>query len=714
MKKILIILNLCLISIPLFFISLQQVYAVDEPNVLSQHNLNPTFSHQSGFYDEAFYLEIYPKPNTIVFYTLDSSTPDFNSTQYVEPILIEEQWIEATGDEVLIQREIDGPSVIPVPQYPISMIRTGSQRWISPREDIFKATVIKVIAYDYEQNESSVLTNSYFVTNNASEKYSFPVISISTDIHHLFDYETGIHIPGIHYDPTISEVDNSNRTGNYYQTGQEWEKPVFIEYFDENGSLQFSQNAGLRIHGSLSRKYPLKSYRLYARNEYDDQGMFNYQFFDTKELNTFKRIILRNGGQTYQYSFFGEAAAQALLEPLSLDIQYSKPVILFLNGEYFGIRNLRDRYDDWYLETHYGVDRDDVTILTGHAVVQDGSSKGSVHYQSMYSYATRRDMSIHNNYEYIKTQMDVDNFIDYYIAELYFGNVDWPQNNVMYWRKNVAYNQDAPYGHDGRWRWLVVDIDAGFGASWGGYYPEINSFERITGDSWKTGKLFTSLLENNQFKAKFIYRFIDLLSTTFSAEVAAELVQDMINLYAPEMQDHIDRWGYPTSYNTWMIYANRVLTFAQNRPENVYQHLLEHYDLDQTYQLTIDVDETFGHIQVNSLVIPETSFPYQTSVFDGLPVTLKALPKPGYRFVGWFNHDQHIMSSRKEIILPLYEDLNLVAAFEEGEEIDEGTQPLMYTNFIIYSSIFTLGSVSILVYLLYDTKKRKLFPFHRS
>ncbi|MDX9692297.1 MAG: CotH kinase family protein, partial [Acholeplasmataceae bacterium] len=514
MRKSIIVTLMIFISI--YSLSFLSVYGLNQ-NLLVDVNYNPTFSHESGFYTEDFYLTLTAKPNTTLYYTLDGSEPTVSSTIYTEPILIEGKYIEATGEEVLIQNQISGHDVDPIPSYPISFIRTGSDKWKSPREDIFTATILKVKAIHTSLDESLVITNTYFVDTNMYEKYTFPIISITTDIKNLYDYREGINVPGIFYDPTIEEISNQNRTGNYYQTGPEWEKPVFIEYFETDGSRVIAQEAGLRVHGGLSRKYPIKSYRLYARSEYDETTYFNYSFFEDQDIDRFKRLVLRGGGQTYEYTFMGEATAQGLLKDMDLEMQYSTPVILFMNGEYFGIRNIRDRLDDWYLSIKYDIPRSDVTILTGHGSVADGNPAGQKHYLDMYRFIIRNNMATSRNYDYIKTQMDVDNFIDYYAAQLYFANVDWPQNNIEYWRYNTTFSSQLTDGVDGRWRWMVYDVDAGFGASWGGYYPEYNSFERMTGDSWKTGQMFTMLLKNTSFKNQFINRMMDLLNSNFSS-----------------------------------------------------------------------------------------------------------------------------------------------------------------------------------------------------
>lgn len=688
MKKV--ILFFIITSMLLFFFFYQNVNPINAQT----ETLNPTLSHQGGFYTEGFYLSIIAKENTTVYYTLDGSTPTNQSIPYTTPIWLEEQWIEADGSEVIITSEtstIDSP---------LSMIRTSDKYWISPKEDIFKATVIKIIAIDDETaNQSDVLTNSYFISSDMMDRYTFPIMSISTDPANLYDYNNGINIQGSHYE-TQDDDSKSNRTGNYFQTGEDWERQIYVELYETTGILAMAQHAGIRVHGGLSRKYPIKSYRLYARSEYDELNTFNYQFFKDKDIDSFKKIILRNGGQSYQYTLMGEAFAQSLLKPLDLDIQYSTPIILFMNGEYFGIRNIRDRFDTDYLESHYGIDEHLTTILTGHAYMEDGSRRGQLHYQQLYNYVTLKDISSLKDYQKIERWMDIDNFIDYMIVELYMGNVDWPQNNIIYWRKNTSYNPNAPYGHDGRWRWMVNDLDASFGISWGTIKPDMNPFERLTGDSWKTGKLFTNLLENDIFKAKFIYRLSELSQTIFDENRILTELDAMVSLYEPEMREHIARYGYPATYDTWLIYTNRMRDFAIDRNTYLTAYLEDYLHLSVKHQLEIMNDASKGSIRVNG--ISDTSGFYQGLFYDDIQVRFEAEPKEGYYFDGWY--DQDLLLSRDEMIyLSPQTSLEIEARFLSGIApiSDEGIPML---GLMIASSIITLCSISYAI-IIFKRKK---------
>lgn len=661
--------------------------ALDDP-------LLPLLSHSSGFYTEGFYLTIQSQPNTTIYYTCDGSDPSDQSLRYISPIWIDEEWVDVSENEITITEDtktIDSP---------ISMIKTSDKYFFAPKEDIFKATVIKVLVIDDESNkQSEVFTNNFFVSSDMMLRYTFPVMAITTDPMNLYDYEMGIQIPG----STFIERDDdskSNRTGNYFQTGDAWERPIYVELFETNGLLSIAQHAGLRIHGGLSRSYPIKSYRLYARSEYDEQKTFDYAFFKDKDIQTFKKIILRNGGQSFQYTLMGEAFAQSLLKPLDLDIQYSTPIILFINGEYFGIRNVRDRFDTDYLETHYQVDEKDATILAGHAYLEDGSIKGQFHYQQLYNYVTFRNIDQMKQYDKINRWMDIDNFIDYMIAELYMGNVDWPQNNILYWRKNVSYDQDAPYGHDGRWRWMITDLDASFGISWGTIDPDVNSFERLTGDSWKTGKLFISLLENDQFRSKFIYRLIELNQTIFNPDNVINQLEEMILLYEPEMEEHISRYSHPRSLSSWLVYTDRMKRFAQDRDDYLLAYMEDFFEISDTHKINLSYDKALGYLEVNGK--KDGLGEHEGYYYENVLTEVKALPKEGYYLEGWYIDDQ-LISSEDTIYVSPEKTLDIEARFMLGESIPDNNDV-----FTISATVFTILMTMInLSYLIILIKRKK-------
>lgn len=681
MKKIL--------NIVVFFLLITfSLTLTPKTSLQAKDNLLPEISHTSGFYETGFFLTFTLKPNTIIYYTLDSSTPTTKSLRYHEPLWIDEIWIDKDSDIISVT------SNTPYIEGPLSFIMTASEKWVPPKEDVFGATVLKYIAIeDLTLKTSDVQTHTYFVHQDIFSRYQFPIMSLSTDINNLVDFNAGIHVPGVHYNQVPS-----SRTGNYFQKGDDWEKEVYVEYFDKDGVLAMSQQAGLRIHGGLSRKYPIKSYRLYAKNKYGEP-MFNYPFFEDKDIDQYKRLILRNGGQGYQYTFFGEAFVQSLLKPLTLDIQYATPIILFINGEYFGIRNLRDRYDVYYLQTHYGIDPKQSSILTGHAYLEDGSIQGQAHYQMMYSYITVFDMKIASNYEKAKRMMDMDNYIDYMIVELFSGNVDWPQNNIFYWRKNTSYRKQAPYGHDGRWRFMVNDLDASFGTSWGTTTPDVNSFTRLKGDSWKTGRLFINLLENHEFSSQFIYRMLELMDTVFEKEHVKEALNAMVSYYEPQMSEHINRFGYPASVSTWHSYVGRMYRFIEERQDYMTMYLEDFFKLNEKHLINVDFNHNYGVIDIYGRYDEDGS--HAQFYYDDTRVRIQAHPKEGYRVQGWYINDIKVSQADYIVVNPKT-DMTFELRFEEGIPLKQNADVVMIIIGSMVGAI-TLGNI----YMLYRKLKNR-------
>ncbi|MCA9947681.1 MAG: CotH kinase family protein, partial [Anaerolineales bacterium] len=211
----------------------------------------------------------------------------------------------------------------------LSTIRTTLPNvfWQEPANEIFKGTVVRAMVDKSGALASSAATQTYFVDPAANGRYSLPVISIATDADNLFDPEIGIYVPG-------------NYT-NYAQSGIEWERPIHIEFYEADGTLGFAQNAGVRIHGSKSTIYHFKSLRIYARSEYG-QDRIEYDLFPGWKNDEFERLILRNSGQDIYATMFRDAMAQSLVSHLSFDTQPYRPAIVFLNGEYWGVHNVRE------------------------------------------------------------------------------------------------------------------------------------------------------------------------------------------------------------------------------------------------------------------------------------------------------------------------------------------------------------------------------------
>src|SRR5690606_3182148 len=220
------------------------------------------------------------------------------------------------------------------------------------------------------------------------------------------------------------------------------------------------------------------------------------------------------------------------------------------------------------------------------------------HYNAMISYIETHNLSNEEHYEEVKTMMDVDNFIDYQTIEIFSGNTDWPGNNVRMWRlRTTQYQPGAPYGHDGRWRWMLYDTDFGFDL-FNTLASDHNTLEFATEENgpgwpnppWSTF-LFRKLLESEAFRTAFINRFDDMLNSAFRPERTTGIIRKMQESLQPEMAEHVARWKMPRNVDNWRDRVDNMITFAEQRPSFQRQHIRDYFGLEHDITLTVNVSD---------------------------------------------------------------------------------------------------------------------------
>ncbi len=592
----------------------------------------PTFSLPAGFYEGDTVLELSCEDGAEIRYTLDGSQPQKDSAQSVGPLLL------------------------------------------TNRTEPY---VIRACSFKPGYPTSETVTRTYFVDAGISGRYDIPVISLSTAPANLFDYQTGIYVPGKVRDDWLSTHPETKGSlglpANYNQEGKLWEKPAYLELFEPGGKLCISQGIGIRTHGGYSLDQPNKSLSLLADADYGARDMFNYDFFseETDEYFPLNRVILRNSATDAAYSLLRDDFIQSLADPQRLDLQASRPCIAFINGEYYGIYSIRPLYSADYLAYKYGFDAKDAVIIknpTGGIgdEVQEGFAGDESPYSTLFNFINSTDMRKPENYAYVKTQIDIDNYIEYNVLEIYCGNIDWQANNVRIWRKRTqAYEPQAPYGQDGRWRWLVYDLDSGYGLF--NISHEENSLAAATAtgsNDWNNADEYTvmlrALLTNEEFKTKFITRFADLLNTSFSAEIAQARLDALLEVYLPYVPQHILRWNlHNGSIGSYLLEIDRMRVYAQNRPNVVRRNIKDYFKLSGINSLEVSVSGE-GSIRVNTLELGGENLPFMGFYFPGIPVTLKAIPAQGFCFAGW---EGSIASENETLVVNLTSPAKLRAIF---------------------------------------------------
>lgn len=513
-------------------------------------------SHPSGFYSNSFELELV-KANNIqqIYYTLTGETPTVNSTLYTTPITIENNSQTPYNISSIPTTPLSGPDQL------YDFI------WKEPVQ-VNKCNIIRFGAFENGVLHGDVYSKSYFVDSEIVERYEFPVVSLVTDSLNLFDYDTGIYIPGKRFDENGF---NWWPEGNYHNKGDLWERDIHITYFENTGEIVFETDAGMRMRGNSSAANPQKSFNVYFRKEYG-MGNIEYPIFNNSQAEKFKRLIFRNSGRDFLYTHFKDAMLQRVMSTMNLEIQDFQPAVVFFNGEYWGYHNIREKYDKYYFKYKYGIAEDDINILGICGSTEEGDNTD---YLGVLSFISQNDLSIDENYSFVSNRVDIDNFIDFQIAEIYFANYDWPCNNYKIWKDNNPKS---------KWRFLIYDLDFSFGSDYRcSYSAESMEHATSTENSWPycecSNVLFRKLLTNDDFKDQFLTRFADCLRNTFNTNRVIGIIDEFELLFANEVEEHIERWNYPSTVGDWKSELDILREYATKRPCYMTNNIVAFFNL---------------------------------------------------------------------------------------------------------------------------------------
>lgn len=549
------------------------------------------FSLTGGFYNEPLLLELF-SPGARIFYTTDGSTPTHRSREYKSPI------------------------------------------------EITKTTIIRAKAYRGKLR-SKIVGHTYFINEPET---TIPVVSIGITSSILFDPETGLYVKGPKANDSYWKMEGANFWSRK-------EVRINTEIFEPNGKCQFNSVSGFRLFGGVSRLFPQKSIAIIARDRYGKKRI-NHPIFGKEGLDKFKFLVLRNSGSDWGRAHFRDALMTSLLDECDIEKQDYQPAHLYLNGEYWGIYNLREKVNRYFIADHTGFDKDSIDLIEHRMTLKKGST---LHYRKMLNFLANNSLSNPENYAYIQSQMDVENFMDYQIAQIYFDNGD-AGGNIKFWR---------PQTPDGRWRWILYDTDWGFGLHNASAYKNNSlAFHTATdGPSWPNPPwstfLLRKLLENPEFEAQFVTRFSDHLNATFNSTRVIQKIDQMYLNLLPEMPRHLERWRLKE--NTWNAHVDIMRKFALNRPYYIRMFLMEKFDTGKLVEFNATTN-TGGHILINDFVkVTENGF--KGHYFKNYPIGIKAVPNFGYRFSHWEGID--IDQSLEATIMPDNENpYHIKAVFE--------------------------------------------------
>ena len=399
-------------------------------------------------------------------------------------------------------------------------------------------TVIRAISVKDGYLKSDVETVSYL----AGASHSLPIVSIATAPESMYGGA------GIYDHP-------------YYGL----EKPMHMEIY-EDGKLGISFDAGFEIFGATSKKMEQKSFAVHLRNEYGADSI-NYPLFGDRGVTTFSHFLLRTSGQDAAYTKVRDSFVyNSIYGVLDVDAMDTRPCVVYINGDYFGIYYFREKVNEDYISTHHGVDPDKVDLLIYNGTIVEGDNDA---YRELIEFVKTHDLSIQKNYDYVAQRVDIDEFINYLAVECYFSNTD--SGNIKYWRSQEG----------GKWRWIMYDMDWSLFNStytWNNIAQVFNPNGMGIGDYFST-TLHVSLLENDGFREQFIQTYAKCINEYFSAERLLPIFDEMIAEIEPEINAQVNRWGLPSSYSSWEKQVKTLRRIIQEKPEIEKEHLQEFFGL---------------------------------------------------------------------------------------------------------------------------------------
>lgn len=520
---------------------------------------------EGGFYPDGVVVEL-SAPATTIYYTIDGSTPSQRSERYQRPLRLKE------------------------------------------------TTVVRAVAFHADGRKSAVMGHTYFI---GEPQTNFAVVSVGISPNALFHPRSGLFMLGNNVVDTLWKKPGAN-----FWSRSEF--PASVELFESDGRCVYRSQSGFRLFGGMSRLFPQKSIAIAARNRYGEQRI-RHKVFGAEGLDKFKFLVLRNSGSDFGKTHFRDALMTGLVDGWDMDKQAYRPAHVYINGQYWGIYNIREKVNRFFIAGHHDtVDNDSIDLIEHRYTLKQGSAR---HYLNLLKFLEEHSLAVPANYAYVQTQMDVQNFTDYQIAQIYFDNRD-AGGNIKFWR---------PRKPGGRWRWILYDTDWGFGLHDRDAYRH-NSLAFHTnpsGPSWPNPPwstfLLRKLLENEEFEKAFVNRFAGYLNTSFSETTVLNRIDTIYQSLLPEMPRHLDRWNL--SRDKWEEEVAILREFAQERPAYVRMHLMGRFNTGPQRKLVVSASPG-GRVIINDQ-ISVSNDTVELLYFENFPVHIRVVAHHGHQFSRW-------------------------------------------------------------------------------
>ncbi|MFD1550872.1 hypothetical protein DNU06_05280 [Putridiphycobacter roseus] len=379
------------------------------------------------------------------------------------------------------------------------------------------------------------------------KSHAVPVLNIIGSEQGLFSEGNGIMVMGIDswfesgfYKPFWE------KNANYTRRGQSSKRKVTFQWI-KAGEVVYENACDFQISGNATRGFPQKSFKLKV-NRAIGENIFKYKFFGKKGLKKYESLVIRSGGNDNTKTLFADALMHELAKNTHLLVQKSKACVVYINGNYWGIYNLRERIDPFFIAAYENSKPELISILEGaYGEVKSGKKKKQAEFSKL--------VESHHSYDKINDKIDIASFVDYILMETYYGNGDWLHNNAIWYQVG-----------EGQWKWLLNDLDYGLTYT-GTNNVNKNYFDAVLNSNTINAKLFKQLIEEKTFVALLNARGLELMETNFSDENIEKVFYKKMNGIYAEIPVHIKRWRGILNLDKWTENANNNLTFLLKRKE---------------------------------------------------------------------------------------------------------------------------------------------------
>lgn len=508
---------------------------------------------------------------------------------------------------------------------------TSSTLYSSPIS-IDSSTIVRAAVFESGFVPGFTVTQSYFFDPEFEER-NLPIVSIAGNSEYFWDPEIGIYVQD--FKP-------------------EWEYPINVELFENDGSNRavFNELAGVKVKGLASWRLPQKMLGIEFDNDYENNSI-DYPLFPNEARRKFSNFVLRAAGSDWSRALMRDPLGQEISRGfVDVEIQNYRPCRVYINGEYLGIHNIRPTVNEEFVEQNILGEGVEYDRIENHGNVENGDS---IAYYQMFNLANS-DLSIEGNYEALQSVLDLQSFIDFFIAEIWSSNTSYGHNIMWYKSKKEG----------AKWRMILADMDRAFfwegsyGMQYYTSYDEDNYYYIWIRDAFK------NMLEQEDFRELFVRRFTAHLYCTYNENRTVPFLRQMRDGIAAEIPYHVERWegaesdwgNAISSFEFWREKVDDIEGYLIARKEFMWTDLANYCDLGNTARLDLlTYPENAGSIFLEGLEIPQSS--WTGKIYEDIALQLEAKANPGFAFEGW-----HVPEAIE--ILPLE---------EEWTYLDNGTEP---------------------------------------